>query len=159
MTEILKLIERDGRLSAAQIAAMLGREQKEVEDVLAKCEEEKIILGYKALIDWDRVREDMVTAFIAVKLSPQRGYGFDRIAERIYQYDEVESLYLMSGDFDLGVFMSGHSVKEVSTFVFGRLAPIEGVTSTSTHIILKKYKEKHCVFNAEPEQEERPLYI
>ena len=112
MTEILKLIERDGRLSAAQIAAMLGREQKEVEDVLAKCEEEKIILGYKALIDWDRVREDMVTAFIAVKISPQRGYGFDRIAERIYQYDEVESLYLMSGDLDLGVFMSGHSVKE-----------------------------------------------
>jgi DNA-binding Lrp family transcriptional regulator len=100
-----------------------------------------------------------VTALIEVKIAPQRGEGFDRIAERIYQYDEVDSLYLMSGDFDLAVYITAKSIKDVAQFVYARLAPLEGVTATATHFMLKKYKEKGCVFNVMSEQEERMLFV
>lgn len=159
MLEILKLLERDSKLTAQQIAAMLGRDQAEVEQVITKCEADNIILGYTTLIDWERTKDETVTALIEVKISPQRGDGYDRIAERIYQYDEVESLYLMSGSFDLAVTISGKSLKEISHFVFARLALLEGVTATATHFILKKYKEKHRIFSVAPEQEERVLFV
>jgi DNA-binding Lrp family transcriptional regulator len=159
MDEVLKLLEKDSRLTAQQIASMLGMDQAEVESVIAKCEADRTILKYTALVDWDKTDHDAVTAVIEVKIAPQRGEGFDRIAERIYQYDEVESLYLMSGNFDLAVFITGKSMKEVAQFVYARLAPIEGVTATATHFILKKYKEKNCVFEAAPEQEERMIFV
>ena len=159
MIEVLKLLEQDGRLTPAQIASMLSMEQTEVEAILAKCESENIILGTTTLIDWDTTSDETVTALIEVKIAPQRGDGYDRIAERIFQYEEVESLYLMSGGYDLAVTISGHSMKEVAQFVFARLAPLEGVTSTATHFILKKYKEKHKVFYTAPEQEERMLFV
>ena len=117
-------------------------------------EEDGAILGYQAIIDWDRVKRENVTALIEVKVVPQSIDGFDRIAERIYQYEEVESMYLMSGSFDLTVIISGRTLREVAQFVGERLATIEGVTGTATHFILKKYKEKHLVFRR-PEPQER----
>ncbi|MBQ8975191.1 MAG: Lrp/AsnC family transcriptional regulator [Oscillospiraceae bacterium] len=159
MVEVLKLLEEDGQLTPAQIASMLNMEQSEVEKIIEKCVSENIIIGSTTLIDWDKTSDETVTAMIEVKISPQRGDGYDRIAERIFQYEEVESLYLMSGGYDLAVTISGRSMKEIAQFVFARLAPLEGVTSTATHFILKKYKEKHKVFYTEPEQEERLLFV
>ena len=106
-------------------------------------------------MDWDRTQREAVTALIEVKVTPQRGEGFDRIAQRIYQYDEVESVYLMSGAFDLTVIISGRTLREVAQFVGEKLAPIEDVTGTATHFILRKYKEKHLIFPVQEVQEER----
>lgn len=159
MNEILKLLEQNSKYTAKQIAPMLDMEELAVEAAIAKYEEDKTILGYQALVDWDKAGDEFVTALIEVKVTPQRGDGFDRIAERIYQYDEVESVYLMSGAFDLTVIISGKSLKEVAQFVAARLSTIEGVTSTATHFILKKYKEKHCLFTQQVEQEERVLFV
>ena len=159
MNEILKLLEKDSKLTAQQIAVMLGMDLSDVEAMIAKLEADGTILKYMTLIDWNRTAEDTVTALIEVKIAPQRGEGFDRIAERIYQYDEVESLYLMSGDFDLAVYITAKSIKHVAQFVYARLAPLDGVTATATHFILKKYKEKGCVFNVTSEQEERMIFV
>jgi DNA-binding Lrp family transcriptional regulator len=159
MNEILKLLEKDSRLTAQQIAAMLDMDIAAVEAAIAKAEADGVILRYMSLIDWDKTQKESVTALIEVKIAPQRGEGFDRIAERIYQFEEVDSLYLMSGAFDLAVYITGKSMKEVAQFVYARLAPIDGVTATATHFILKKYKDKGCVFNVPPEQEERMLFV
>ena len=159
MDELLTLLEKDGRQTAQQLATMLGRDEADVAADIARYEADHIILGYPALIDWTRTDDELVTALIEVRISPQRGDGFDRIAERIYQYEEVESLYLMSGAFDLAVTITGRSLKEVAEFVHARLAIIEGVTGTATHFILKKYKEKNHIFAKLPEQEERVLFV
>lgn len=159
MTEMLKLLEKDARYTPADLAAMLGKQEEAVKEDIAACEKNNVILGYGAVIDWDRTEEDTVTALIEVKIAPQRDDGYDRIAERIYQFDEVESVYLMSGSFDLTVILTEKSLKEVSRFVYAKLAPIEGVTSTATHFIMKRYKDNHRVFSPQVEQEERPLFI
>ena len=159
MEELLTLLEKDCRQTPQQLATMLGRTEQEVTDEIARCEKEHIILGYPALVDWTKTDEETVTALIEVRIAPQRGDGFDRIAERIYQYEEVESLYLMSGAYDLAVTITGKSLQSVAHFVHARLAIIEGVTGTATHFILKKYKEKHHVFEKLPEQEERLLFV
>jgi DNA-binding Lrp family transcriptional regulator len=159
MKKILKLLEKDCTLTADQIASMLGMTAEDVKAAIEKCEKEKIILGYKALIDWDHTEEETVTALIEVKVTPQLGEGFDRIARRIYQYAEVESIYLMSGGYDFAVTISGHSLKEVAQFVALKLAPLEGVTGTATHFILKKYKEKYTFYANEEQQEERVLFV
>jgi len=159
MNEILKILEKDGRLTPQQIAPMVGMDAEAVAEYIAKAEADGTILRYTAQIDWDKAQEESVTALIEVKIAPQRGEGFDRIAERIYQYEEVDSLYLMSGAFDLAVYITAKSMKDVAQFVFARLAPLDGVTATATHFILKKYKEKGCVFNGTPEQEERMLFV
>ena len=154
METLLELLEQDCTQSNAQLAAQAGVSEEEVRAEKARLEQEGVILGYQAVIDWDRIRRENVTALIEVKVVPQSISGFDRIAERIYQYDEVESMYLMSGSFDLTVIISGHTLQEVARFVGERLATIEGVTGTATHFILKKYKEKHLVFRR-PEPQER----
>jgi DNA-binding Lrp family transcriptional regulator len=161
MTEILELLERNARLTPREIAEITGRDEAEIASEIARLERDGTIVKYAAVVDWDRarVREGGVAALIEVKISPQRGEGYERIAERIYQYDEVESLYLMSGAFDLAVMIRARNMREVSEFVFAHLAGIDGVTGTATHFIMKKYKEKHCVFEKEPEQEERGLFI
>lgn len=158
-TEILKLLEKDSRLTAQQIASMLGTDAETVSRAIAEYEKEHLILGYQTLVDWDKTDEEFVTALIEVKITPQRGNGFDRIAERIYQYDEVESVYLMSGAYDLAVIITGKTLKDVATFVSARLSVIDGVISTATHFILKKYKEKNRIFSVLPEQEERMNFI
>ena len=154
--KLLALLEEDCTLTPEQLASMADMPLEDVKAAVKKYEEDKIILGYKAIVDWDRTDREAVTALIEVKVTPQRGDGFDRVAERIYQYDEVESVYLMSGAFDLTVIIAGRTLKEVAQFVGNKLATIEDVTGTATHFILKKYKEKHLIFEKQ-EQQEREL--
>ena len=132
---------------------------EEAKTAVKQYEGDRTILGYQAIIDWDRVRKENVTALIEVNITPQSIDGFDRIAERIYQYDEVESMYLMSGSFDLTVIISGRTLREVARFVSERLAPIQGVTGTATHFILKKYKEKHLVFRPKDPEEREYIFV
>ncbi len=158
MKKLLQLLEDDCTLTHAQLASITGMTEAEVAAAIAEYERGGVILGYQALVDWDRTERECVTALIEVSVTPQRGEGFDRVAERIYQYDEVESVYLMSGSFDLTVIISGRSLKEVALFVGEKLAPLEDVTGTATHFILKKYKEKHLIFQKQESQEERFVY-
>ena len=159
MSNLLELLEKDCTQTPAQLAAQAGMTEAEVKAEIARLEDEGIILGYQAIVDWDRTRREAVTALIEVKVTPQSINGFDRIAERIYQYEEVESMYLMSGSFDLTVIISGRTLREVALFVGERLAPIEGVTGTATHFILKKYKEKHLVFRPQEQQEREYIFV
>lgn len=129
MEKLLELLEQDCTMPVAALAAAAGVPEAEAKAAIQTYEEDRTILGYQAIIDWDRVRRENVTALIEVKVTPQTISGFDRIAERIYQYDEVESMYLMSGSFDLTVIISGRTLREVAQFVGERLAPIEGVTA------------------------------
>ena len=155
MDEILTMLERDSRLTAKQIAIALGRSEPDVQAEIEKLENDGTILKYTALINKDNLDEEFITALIEVKISPQHGVGYDRIAQRIYQYDEVDSLYLMTGSYDLLVSMTVKSMKDATAFVYEHLAAIEGVSSTATRFIMKKYKEQKCVFVKTPEQEER----
>ncbi len=154
-TKLLQLLESDCTLTTDQLAAMANMTAAEVEAAKKELEKQRIILGYQAVVDWDQTQRENVTALIEVKVTPQRGDGFDRIAERIYQYDEVESLYLMSGAFDFTVIISGRTLKEVAHFVGEKLSTIDEVTGTATHFILRKYKENHLVFERQEEQQER----
>ena len=157
-TKLLRLLEEDCTLTTEQLASMAEMTVDEVKAAIAGYERDKIVLGYKAIVDWDRTDRESVTALIEVKVTPQRNEGFDRVAERIYQYDEVESVYLMSGAFDLTVIISGRTLKEVAQFVGERLATLEDVTGTATHFILKKYKEKHLIFEKREEQERELIF-
>lgn len=159
MEKLLELLEQDCTLTTEQLALAASLSEEEVKAAIQKYEDERIILGYQAIVDWDRVRKETVTALIEVNVTPQSIDGFDRIAERIYQYDEVESMYLMSGSFDLTVIISGRTLREVAQFVGERLAPIQGVTGTATHFILKKYKEKHLVFRPQEPEEREYIFV
>lgn len=159
MNTLLELLEQDCTQPPAQLAAQVGKTEEEVRAELRELERQGIILGYQAVIDWDRTRREAVTALIEVKVTPQSTDGFDRIAERIYQYEEVESMYLMSGTFDFTVIISGRTLREVAQFVGERLAPLEGVTSTATHFILKKYKEKHLIFRPQEPQKREYVFV
>jgi len=157
--KLLRLMERDSTLSVGQLAAMTDSTEEEVAVAIAAWEADKVILGRRAVIDWDRTEEELVTALIEVNVTPHIGEGYDRLAERLYQYEEVESVYLMSGSFDFTVILSGRTLKEVALFVGERLAPLKGVTKTSTHFILKKYKEKYLVFNKQAQQEAGFIFV
>lgn len=150
MNELLKLLEDNARLTNEQIALMLGKEVGEIRDMIEKYQRERVVLGYKAIIDWDKTDKESVSALIEVKITPQRDRGFDRVAEKIYNYPEVESLYLMSGGFDFAVMIEGKTMKEVAYFVAMKLAPIEDVVATATHFVLRKYKDKGVIYGAEP---------
>ncbi len=154
--EILKDIEKNSRVNLGELAVMLGVEETDVANEMAEMEKEKIICGYHTLIDWDKAGVEMVTALIEVRVTPQRDRGFDRIAERIYNYPEVYAVYLISGSYDLLVTIEGKTLKEVSRFVSEKLSPIDEVLSTATHFILKKYKD-HGTIMAEKEKDERML--
>lgn len=138
--KILAMLEQNGRIDLKDLAVMLGMEQVELANEIAQMEKENIICGYNTIINWDKTSQERVTALIEVKVTPQRGQGFDSIAERIYNYNEVSSLYLMSGGFDFTVIIEGKSMKSVALFVSSKLATIDGVISTATHFVLKKYK-------------------
>jgi DNA-binding Lrp family transcriptional regulator len=146
-------------MSHAQLAAACDLTEAEVAAQIASMESEKFILGYKALVDWEKTADETVTALIEVHVTPQSEKGYDRIAERIYQYPEVENMYLISGGYDFMVMITGHTLKQVALFVSQKLAPIEGVTGTATHFILKKYKEKSTIFQPRQEQTERPIFV
>lgn len=159
MEKLLELLEQDCTMPVSALAAAAGMSVEETKAAVKRLEEDRTILGYQAIVDWDRVRKETVTALIEVNVTPQSKDGFDRIAERIYQYDEVESMYLMSGSFDLTVIISGRTLREVAQFVGERLAPIQGVTGTATHFILKKYKEKHLVFRPQDPEEREYIFV
>jgi len=148
MQEVLNILEKNnGKINTTQVANMLGISVEEVENRIAALEKAKIIVGYKTLIDWDKTDKEYVTALIELRVTPQRGEGFDRMAERIYKYPQVKSLYLMSGAYDLAVFIEGKTMKEVALFVAEKLAPMASVISTATHFVLKKYKQEGIVFD------------
>lgn len=147
MEEILNILDKEkGNVSRAKIAQMLGMEEKEVADKIEKMEKENVIVGYKTIVNWDKTDKDVVVALIELRITPQRGEGFDKVAERIYKYPQVKSLYLMSGAYDLAVTIEGKSMKEVALFVAQKLAPMDSIISTATHFVLKKYKEEGIVF-------------
>ena len=147
MEEILNILDKEkGNVSRAKIAQMLGMEEKEVADKIEKMEKENVIVGYKTIVNWDKTDKDVVVALIELRITPQRGEGFDKVAERIYKYPQVKSLYLMSGAYDLAVTIEGKSMKEVALFVAQNLAPMDSIISTATHFVLKKYKEEGIVF-------------
>lgn len=147
MEEILNILDKEkGNVSRAKIAQMLGIEEKEVADKIEKMEKENVIVGYKTIVNWDKTDKDVVVALIELRITPQRGEGFDKVAERIYKYPQVKSLYLMSGAYDLAVTIEGKSMKEVALFVAQKLAPMDSIISTATHFVLKKYKEEGIVF-------------
>ena len=154
--KILSAIDKNSKLSAKDLAIMLGTDEEEVTRILKQLEDENIICGYPTLINWDKVKCERVTALIELKVTPQRGLGFDKIAERIYQFDEVQSVYLMSGGFDLTVIIEGRTMREVANFVAAKLAPMEAILSTATHFVLKKYKE-HGLPLVQVRQDERML--
>ena len=144
--EILEIMEKNARISAEQIAVMLNKSVEEVNSTLKALEAENVIAGYSTLINWEKTNRETVTALIEVKVTPQRGQGFDKVAERIYTYPQVKACYLMSGGFDLMVIIEGKNIKEVALFVSEKLAPLDFVLSTSTHFILMKYKDKGVIF-------------
>lgn len=154
--KILSAIDKNSKLSANDLAIMLGSNEDEVKTILKQLEDEHIICGYPTLINWDKVKCERVTALIELKVTPQRGLGFDKIAERIYQFDEVQSVYLMSGGFDLTVIIEGKTMREVANFVAAKLAPMDAILSTATHFVLKKYKE-HGLPLVQVRQDERML--
>lgn len=159
MEEILEILEKNSKATAQQIAVMIAKPIEEVEAAINKYEEEKVIVGYNTLINWEKTEKEKVTALIEVKVTPQRGQGFDKIADRIYKYPEVTSCYLMSGGFDLTVVIEGKTMKEVALFVSEKLAPLESVLSTSTHFVLKKYKDKGTIFEEKPTDRREPIFI
>lgn len=139
--QILAIIEKNSRISVKELAVILGAEEIDVANELKALEEEGIICGYHTMIDWEKTDIEKVTALIEVRITPQRGQGFDKLAERIYKYPEVNSVYLISGGYDLMVSLEGKSLKQVSSFVSDKLSTLDGVLSTATHFVLKKYKD------------------
>jgi DNA-binding Lrp family transcriptional regulator len=154
--KILNMLEKNSRIDLKDMSVMLAIPEAEIANEIADMEKEHIICGYDTLINWDKTSEEKVTALIEVKVTPQRGIGFDSIAERIYKYDEVNSVYLMSGGFDFTVIIEGKTMKAVAQFVAEKLSTLDSVLSTSTHFVLKKYKDHGTVFEAE-EKDERIL--
>ncbi|HBT46675.1 MAG TPA: AsnC family transcriptional regulator [Peptococcaceae bacterium] len=146
-SKILRLLESNSRLSSKEIAVMLGLPHDQVAQEISRMEQERIILGYSTLINWEKAGEEQVAALIDVKVTPQQDVGFDEVAARIYRYPEVKSVFLMSGGYDLSVLVQGNNLKEVADFVARKLATLEHVQSTVTHFILKRYKQDGILFD------------
>ncbi len=146
-SRLLDILRQNARLSNAEIAAMTGESEEEVEKAIKQLEDEGYIIGYSAIIDEEKADESGVTAVIELKITPIKDRGFDDLAHTIMEFDEVDSVYLMSGAYDLMVTISGTSLRNVALFVSERLAVLDGVLSTATHFILRRYKEKHHIFN------------
>lgn len=157
MHELLELLEKDHTLTTAQLAVMLGRPEAEIAAQKKQFEADKVIVKYQTIINWEKAGAESVTAIIEVRITPQREVGFDSIAERIYRFPEVRSLYLMSGAYDLMAIIEGKTLKEVAQFVTTKLSTIEGVIGTTTHFQLKQYKEAGVIL--EDEEEDRRLVV
>lgn len=155
--QILSVIEKNSRIDIRELAVILGMEEVDVANELKKMEEEGVICGYHTLIDWEKTSLEKVNALIEVRVTPQRGQGFDNIAERIYKYPEVTAVYLISGGFDLLVSLEGKSLKEVSSFVSDKLSTLDSVLSTATHFVLKKYKD-HGTILGHKKVDEREMF-
>ncbi len=157
MERLLKLLDTNARLTTAEMATMLGTTEDAVKAQMAELEEAGVVRGYKALIDWDRTDRKYVTALIELRVTPQRNYGFDDLAERIMKFEEVETVYLMSGGFDLMVIVNGCTFKDVAMFVAKRLSTLDSVVSTATHFVLRRYKDRGVLFLGEDVDERGAL--
>lgn len=147
-TEILRYLEKNSRIDLEELAILLGMDKISLINEIEKMEQERIICGYHTMVNWEKAGSEKVTALIEVRVTPQRGEGFERIAERIYNYPEVTSVYLISGAYDFLVSLEGRTLMEISRFVSEKLSPIDDVISTSTHFILKKYKDHGTIMGA-----------
>ena len=156
--KILNYIEKNGRIDVHDLAALVGEDEAAVLNCLEDMENNHVICGYHALVNWDRVNVEKVKALIEVRVTPQRGMGFDKVAEHIYHYPEVNALYLISGGFDFMVIIEGKTLKEVAEFVSSKLSPMESVLSTKTNFILKKYKDYGTIMQ-ESHKDERALIL
>jgi len=147
--KILSVIEKNSKISIEDLATVLGEKPEDVAKAIYEMERDKVICGYHTLINWNKTANEKVTALIEVKVTPQRGLGFDKIAERIYNFNEVSAVYLMSGGFDFTVIIEGKTLQEVAGFVSSKLSPLEAVISTATHFVLKKYKDHGTILVSE----------
>ncbi|MEG2377863.1 MAG: Lrp/AsnC family transcriptional regulator [Clostridia bacterium] len=154
MKNILELLAENSKLTTEEIASMLDTDSADIAKTIHDYEEHKVILGYKTIVDWEKTDRQLVQALIEIKITPQE-HGFDRVSQRISQYDEVESLFLLSGGFDLLAMVSGRTLNEVALFVAGKLAPLREVTSTATHFVLHKYKDNFVLFEGDSPDQER----
>ena len=157
--KILSIIEKNSRIDLKELAIILGVEEEAILNEMAALEAEGIICGYHTMIDWEKIDVQKVMALIEVKVTPQRGRGFEQIAERIYQFPEVTSTYLMSGGYDFMVTIEGKTLKEVSMFVTEKLSTIEDVSGTATHFILKKYKDHGTVMQKKKKDEREAMIL
>ena len=157
--EVLKILEDDARTSTKQIAAMTGKSTSEVSRIIKQAEKDRTILKYKTIINWDKVEEEIVWAMIEVKLKPEKDAGFDSIAERIYRFPQTETVYLVSGTYDLFVLVSGRTNHEIADFVSQKLSHIEGVQATNTQFVLKRYKEDGEIFEEREEVKRQPVIL
>ncbi len=148
--ELLRLIEHNARLTQPELAVMLGTTEEEIAAELDLLHKEDIILGYTTVVNWEKTKRESVTAMIEIRLMPQRDQGFDKIAQHLYRFPQVSSCYLMSGGFDLMLIIEDSTLREVASFISNKVAPIEGVVSTATHFILKKYKGNGVIFDDKP---------
>ena len=151
--QILTFLEKNSKIDLGELAILLGSSEAVIANEVAQMEKEQVICGYHTLIDWEKTSSEKVTALIEVRVTPQRGQGFDNIAERIYKYPEVNSVYLISGGYDLLVTLEGRTLKEVSKFVSDKLSTLDSVLSTATHFILKKYKDHGTILTKKYEDE------
>ena len=155
--KVLKLLENDARLTKAQLAVLLGISEEEAAKKVAALEDAGVICGYQAVVDWDRTEREYVTALIELRVTPKKDSGFDKLAETIMKFEEVESVCLMSGGFDLMVMVNGRSFKDVAMFVAKRLSTLESVVSTATHFVLRRYKDRNILFVQEEKDEREAL--
>lgn len=158
-SELLKLLSRNARYTTEQLATMLGKDEKEVKNEIEELEKDGIIRGYKAVIDWDKLDDAYVSAIVELNVVPKAELGFEEVAEKIMSYHEVESVYLMSGSYDLNVVVKGKTLQDVARFVARELATIDSVTSTSTHFVMRRYKELDVeLFDTEEDTRGQFLY-
>ena len=157
--QLLKLLERDAGMPVSQLAVMLEMDEAQVADMIEACEKDGTIVCRKTVIDWEKTSYERVSALIELRVTPQMGEGFDKIAQRVMRFPEVRSTYLISGGFDLMVIVEGITMKEVALFVANCLAPMDEVISTATHFVLKKYKQDGVFFNADPKDERRVITL
>ena len=159
LKDILRIIEKDAKLTTEQIAVMLNVSAKDVKKEIKNAEDAGIILKYKTVINWDKVENEHVFAFIEVRITPQRNVGFDSIAERIYQFPEARSVFLVSGNYDVAVMVRGKTMHQIADFVAQKLSAIDGVCGTATYFILKRYKEDGEILNPEGESKRQPVIL
>lgn len=157
--DILRLLESDGRLSAEEIAVMLGAETEAVAKEIKKLQKENVICGYKAVVNWEKTDRKIVEALIELRVVPKPDFGFDEIANKIMNFPEVTDVYLMSGGFDLAVTVTGKSFQDIAYFVAGKISILESVVSTATHFVLKKYKNNDVIFGDSSLDERRDLSL
>lgn len=159
MERLLTLLNENSKYTISQLAVMLGTTEQEVEAKIKEYEKSGVIKGYKAVVDWEAAKADRLTALIELKVSPKKNFGFDEIAETIMRFEEVESVYLMSGGYDLAVTVTGKSFQDIAMFVAKRLSPLESVLSTATHFILSKYKQDGILFRSGPVDDRRNVLL